>query len=624
MQEMVSATRVRPQSFQRQSREESRLDFSISENKRSSDGACEGSHLGGDASVAPTSATSAVSGPGVMPLQKVTLFRKTMDGDDSHSKNRLAAIGIVVSSDSYTGNVVIQEVTSSGAAYNSGQVFPGDTLLQINGASITGMEVNEIQELLSGEPGTPVSIIVSHNPRALLPQSHEDSIAADNVPVLVKSKSAAATRNASKQLQGASSQSSTPVSLPPAPTKLVRLPVQSVGATVNDTVRATDDLSRTVDNLMKSLANSRLRSEAVVKNSGIVVENAPIQDAKDEPVAIQKQKAAGAQRAPPPEAPPTSGPLETPPRTPLCNSVELNTEAGSPEGSHVFRTVSDPESPSGKSLSELKLSFTTRMHDAIRMQRERMRVLLNDVDSKIVSLKKEHGLNEREVSDNKENDWSGESHFSSEDTIVSSNVPQSKQNMTRSAVVVEMNLRLDMDFQAAGQEGSIQRQIFIKDLKEDLADASGMGTSDFNILKVSPGSVVVDMNAPERAAQEIHRQSLDPNSRLRSGKVTRFTDKISLPRVPMSPVSADASPGTRKRDMRTEKLMEEMNELRAALQAVTGSITPSASSSGEALLHEIPAPEEVTSAQPGAEVDVSNDVVRKAAVKRSQVLDTNI
>ena len=82
MPEMVSATRGRPQSFQRQSREESRLDFSISENKRSSDGACEGAHLGGDASVAPTSATSAVSGPGVMPLQKVTLFRKTMDGDD--------------------------------------------------------------------------------------------------------------------------------------------------------------------------------------------------------------------------------------------------------------------------------------------------------------------------------------------------------------------------------------------------------------------------------------------------------------------------------------------------------------------------------------------------------------
>jgi hypothetical protein len=97
--------------------------------------------------------------------------------------------------------------------------------------------------------------------------------------------------------------------------------------------------------------------------------------------------------------------------------------------------------------------------------------------------------------------------------------------------VVEMNLRLDMDFQAAGQEGSIQRQIFIKDLQQDLADATGMGASDFNILKVSPGSVLVDMQAPEKAAQEIQRQSLDPHSRLRSGIVTRFTDKITLPRA---------------------------------------------------------------------------------------------
>jgi hypothetical protein len=94
--------------------------------------------------------------------------------------------------------------------------------------------------------------------------------------------------------------------------------------------------------------------------------------------------------------------------------------------------------------------------------------------------------------------------------------------------LVEMNLRLNMDFLAAGREDSIQRRNFIKDLKQDLADASGTGTLCFNILKVSPGSVVVDLHAPENAAQEIYRQSLDSNSRLRKGKVTRFTDKITL------------------------------------------------------------------------------------------------
>lgn len=133
-------------------------------------------------------------------------------------------------------------------------------------------------------------------------------------------------------------------------------------------------------------------------------------------------------------------------------------EGGSPpEGTHVYRQEAEPVSPTrtdaeGKSLAELKMSFTMRMNEAIRLQRERMRVLLSDVDSKIVSLKKEHGLREPSVgldlssgseqdaavgtpsscrpqievqpptpkvdTDNKENDSSAESHASSEDTII--------------------------------------------------------------------------------------------------------------------------------------------------------------------------------------------------------------
>jgi GTPase SAR1 family protein len=110
-----------------------------------------------------------------------------------------------------------------------------------------------------------------------------------------------------------------------------------------------------------------------------------------------------------------------------------------------------------------------------------------------------------------------------------------------------MNLTLDIDFQAVGQEGSTERRIFTKGLKKDLADASGTWISDFHILKVSPGSVVVDMNAPDKAAREIYKQSLDPNSRLREGKFTRFTDKITLQRpdsVPEIPVPLTAAPAT--------------------------------------------------------------------------------
>lgn len=61
-----------------------------------------------------------------------------------------------------------------------------------------------------------------------------------------------------------------------------------------------------------------------------------------------------------------------------------------------------------------------------------------------------------------------------------------------------------------------------------------------DILKVSRGSIVdtrtssilvntvVDMIAPETAAQEIQKQSLDSCSKLRSGKVTKFIEIVSL------------------------------------------------------------------------------------------------
>jgi hypothetical protein len=105
-------------------------------------------------------------------------------------------------------------------------------------------------------------------------------------------------------------------------------------------------------------------------------------------------------------------------------------------------------------------------------------------------------------------------------------------------------MRLNMDFQTAvGQEGSMQREKFIKDLTQDLAHASGTEASDFNVLKLSAGSVIVDVLAPAKAAQEIHRQSLDPNSRLRTGSVTRFTDTIRLPTGAQQPqlLLADAA-----------------------------------------------------------------------------------
>lgn len=103
-----------------------------------------------------------------MPLQKITLFRKTVDGDGTTPTSRNVGIGIDCETDSYTGHVVIINVYSGGAAHNSGQVFPSDTLLQVNGTSVTGMPTQQVLQMLAGEAGTPVSILVSHNPQNMM------------------------------------------------------------------------------------------------------------------------------------------------------------------------------------------------------------------------------------------------------------------------------------------------------------------------------------------------------------------------------------------------------------------------------------------------------------------------
>lgn len=103
-----------------------------------------------------------------MPLQKITLFRKSIDGNGTAPSSRNVGIGIECETDPYTGHVVIQRVNTGGAAQNSGQVFPSDTLLQVNGTSVTGMPTHQVLQMLGGEAGTPVSILVSHNPQYLM------------------------------------------------------------------------------------------------------------------------------------------------------------------------------------------------------------------------------------------------------------------------------------------------------------------------------------------------------------------------------------------------------------------------------------------------------------------------
>jgi hypothetical protein len=86
---------------------------------------------------------------------------------------------------------------------------------------------------------------------------------------------------------------------------------------------------------------------------------------------------------------------------------------------------------------------------------------------------------------------------------------------------VEMRLKLALNFDSAvGAEGSDSRSHFEKDLCQDLASATGLPSSSFALKKLSPGSVIVDLeirpnigeNCPDpfAAAGDLAEQASNP------------------------------------------------------------------------------------------------------------------
>jgi hypothetical protein len=95
---------------------------------------------------------------------------------------------------------------------------------------------------------------------------------------------------------------------------------------------------------------------------------------------------------------------------------------------------------------------------------------------------------------------------------------------------VHLSLRLEMELAEAGDEESSERADFDKDLYKDLARASQQPERLFLVKKLSPGSIIVDLDIlpdpsgkskdPSTIAHDLERQAKDPNSLLRSGKIT--------------------------------------------------------------------------------------------------------
>jgi len=102
------------------------------------------------------------------------------------------------------------------------------------------------------------------------------------------------------------------------------------------------------------------------------------------------------------------------------------------------------------------------------------------------------------------------------------------------AGMANVTLKLGLDFRVAGRQGSKERATWERNVLHDLAYASGLTPSDFNIKKVSQGSVVVELEIPcspcvpdpMAVAAHLERQVSDPTSALRSAATTRYTISV--------------------------------------------------------------------------------------------------
>lgn len=113
---------------------------------------------------------------------------------------------------------------------------------------------------------------------------------------------------------------------------------------------------------------------------------------------------------------------------------------------------------------------------------------------------------------------------------------------------VSCTITLDTDFAKVGTPGTKARQQFEFFLTSDLAEASGLPRKEFDIKKLAPGSVVVDLEilaqksgkTALQVAENLKFQTYNPKSVLKGGQVTRSIQTFEI--QPIAPSTSVAAP----------------------------------------------------------------------------------
>ena len=103
---------------------------------------------------------------------------------------------------------------------------------------------------------------------------------------------------------------------------------------------------------------------------------------------------------------------------------------------------------------------------------------------------------------------------------------------------MDIQMRLDLDFSAAGPEGTPLRAGFTQSLTQDLSNSTSVHSANFHILKMAPGSIILDIRiqsdpqgrgqVPLMVAKDLQMQVQDPTSPLLNGKLTSYAKSITL------------------------------------------------------------------------------------------------
>jgi len=104
--------------------------------------------------------------------------------------------------------------------------------------------------------------------------------------------------------------------------------------------------------------------------------------------------------------------------------------------------------------------------------------------------------------------------------------------------VVDMVVKLNLDFSSVGADGSKERTTFKDRLSKDLSDASDLPTTSFQVRNMFKGSVIVKVQVspdpsgvgldPADVVNKLVHQAKDPSSRLKSGVLTAHVTDIQL------------------------------------------------------------------------------------------------